>query len=117
MTTARETKERMMEEPRLWKVALMDLVDEFRHSKDPAMIAEPFELGDEEKDAVLASTIETLCDEMNIPVPEWLANVPACREPHFLSRAETLKAFSILESPVRFRLRKIFVLDNFLSRV
>jgi len=117
MICAREAREKMTQEPRWWKIALMDFVDDFRRNRDPKAIAEPFELGDEEKDAVLASTIETLCDEMELPIPAWLARVPASRDPRFLSRAETLKAFSILESPPRFRLRKIFVLDNFLSRV
>jgi hypothetical protein len=117
MISANETKRRMNEDPRWWKIALMDFVDDFRYHRDPAAIAEPFELGDMEKDAVLASTIETLCDEMEIPIPHWLETVPACSEPCFLTRVETLKAFSIVESPVHFRLRKIFVLDNFLSRV
>ncbi len=117
MITAKETKQRMIDEPRWWKVALMDFVDDFRYKRDPAAIAQAFELGDEKKDAVLAGTIETLCDEMSLPIPKWLANVPSCREPHFLSRVEALKAFSLAESPVHFRLRKIFVLDNFLHRV
>jgi hypothetical protein len=117
MITAKETKQRMIDEPRWWKVALMDLVDDFRYHKDPAAIAEPFELGDEEKDAVLAATIETLCDELDIEIPAWLEKVPPCGEPCFLSSIESLKAFSLVESPVHFRIRKIFVTDNFLSRV
>jgi hypothetical protein len=30
---------------------------------------------------------------------------------------ENLKAITLVESPLRFRIRKIFVLDNFLRRV
>jgi hypothetical protein len=117
MITARETKQRMNEDPRWWKIALMDFVDDFRYYRDPAAIGQPFGLGDEEKDAVLAGTIETLCDEMEIPIPAWLEDVPACREPKFLSRIESIKAFSLAESPVHFRVRKVFVCDNFLFRV
>lgn len=117
MITANETKQRMIDEPRWWKIALMDFVDDFRYNRDVAAIAQAFELGDEEKDAVLAGTIETLCDELSLPIPKWLDDVPACTEPHFLSRVEALKAFSLAESPVHFRLRKVFVGDNFLSRV
>jgi len=117
MITARETKERMLDDPRWWKTALMDFVDDFRYHGDPSAITQPFELGDEEKDAVLAGTIETLCDEMAISIPEWLDKIPACREPLFLSRAEPLKAFSLAESPVHFRVRKVFVMENFLFRV
>ena len=117
MITAYETKQRMLDDPRWWKIALMDFVDDFRYHRDSSAIAGSFEIGDEEKDAVLAGTIETLCDEMAIPIPEWLGNIPACREPLFLSRVETLKAFSLAESPVHFRIRKVFVMENFLSRV
>ncbi len=95
----------------------MDFVDDFRYHKDPRAISEPFQLGDEEKDAVLAGVIETLCDELQIQIPSWLADVPPCRKPLFLSRMESLKAISIVESPVRFRLRKVFVMENFLFRV
>lgn len=117
MNSAVETKRRFLEEPRWWKIALMDFVDDFRYYKDKEMIAQPFELGDEEKDAVLAGVIETLCDELGFAIPNWVREVPPCSEPNFLSRMESLKAISIVESPVRFRLRNIFVLDNFLFRV
>ena len=83
MITAKETKQRMDDEPRWWKVALMDFVDDFRYHRDATAIALPFKLGDEEKDAVLAGTIETLCDEMRMPIPRWLDDIPACREPSF----------------------------------
>ncbi|CAN5564299.1 hypothetical protein BH10ACI2_BH10ACI2_01470 [soil metagenome] len=117
MITARETKQRMIDEPRWWKIALMDFVDDFRYHRDSTAINKPFELGDDEKDAVLAATIETLCDEMALPIPEWLGCVPPCREPFFLSRMESIKAFSLVESPAHFRVRRVFVCDNFLFRV
>jgi hypothetical protein len=117
MTTLREVKEQIGADPKNWRVYLMDFVDDFRYYKDPRMIAEPFELSDERTDALLASTAEALCDELGLKAPEWLANVPACRDPYFVSGLENLKAISIVESPVRFRIRKIFVLENFLSRV
>ncbi len=117
MITAAQTKQRMIAEPRWWKIALMDMVDDLRYHKDPAAIAEPFELGDEEKDAVLAGTIETLCDEFGFDIPNWLYDIPAARRPVFLSQVEDMKAFSIVESPSRFRLRKVFVTEDFLFRV
>ena len=117
MITALETKLRFVDEPRWWKIALMDFVDDFRYHKDPAAIAKPFSVSDENRDAVLAGVIETLCDEMNIAIPEWLSDIPACRQPLFLSEMENLKSFAIVKSPVRFRLRKVFVCDDFLYRV
>ena len=117
MITAVQTKQDMERDPRWWKIPLMDFVDDFRYHKDPAAIADPFVLNDERKDAVLASVIETLCDEMAISIPGWLATVPACRDPFFMSGMESLKAISLVQTPVRFRRRKIFVLENVLHRV
>lgn len=117
MITVAETKRKFEEDPRWWKIPLMDFVDDFRYYKDERAIAEPFELGDEEKDAVFAGVIETLCDELKIPIPVWLTHVPPCSKPLFLSRMESLKAIAIVESPVRMRLRKVFVFENFLHRV
>ena len=117
MTTLREVREQIKGDPKNWRVHLMDFVDDFRYYKDPRMVAEPFELTDDRVDALLASTAEALCDELGIEPPGWLASVPACREPYFVGGLENLKAISIVESPLRFRIRKIFVLENFLSRV
>ena len=112
-----EVKDQINADPKWWRIHFMDFVDDFRHCKDPQAVAEPFELSDQKMDALLASMAESLCDEMGIEPPEWLARVPACREPYFVGGLENLKAFSIVESPLRFRIRKIFVLENFLSRV
>ncbi len=117
MITLREVKERINADPKWWRIHLMDFVDEFRYYRDPQAIAEPFELSDQKMDALLASTAESLCDELGIEPPEWLAHIPASPDPYFVSGLENLKAFSIVESPLRFRIRKIFVLENFLSRV
>jgi len=83
MITAVQTKKEMERDPKWWKIPLMDFVDDCRYHKDPAAIVDPFDLSDERKDAVLASVIETLCDELGISIPNWLAKVPACREPYF----------------------------------
>lgn len=117
MITAVETKKKFIDDPQWWKIALMDFVDDFRFHRDRAAVEEPFNTDDEKLDAVLAGVIETLCDEMKISIPKWLASVPSCRQPYFLSGYESLKAIAIVESPVRFRLRKVFVLENFLFRV
>ncbi len=117
MTTLRETKEKIKNDARWWCIHLMNFVDDFRYYRDPKAMAQPFELSDEKMDALLASTAESLCDEIGLDPPAWLANVPACREPYFVGGIENLKAITIVESPLRFRIRKIFVLENFLSRV
>jgi hypothetical protein len=49
--------------------------------------------------------------------PQWTWDIPSCKEPWFVSGVENLKAIALAESPVFFRRRKIFVLENFLQRV
>jgi hypothetical protein len=115
--TAKETKQKFKEDPHWWRIALFDFVDDFRYHHDPVAIAEPFSPDDEKLDSVFAGVIETLCDELGIPIPAWLRTIPPCREPYFVSGSENLKAITIVESPVRLRLRKVFVMENFLFRV
>lgn len=117
MITLRETKQNMVADSHWWKLYFYDFVDDFRRNRDIAMIAEPFESGDEKTDALLASTVEKLCDELKIEIPEWINEIPSCKEPFFVSGVENLKAISIVQSPLRFKARNIFVMENFLSRV
>jgi hypothetical protein len=117
MNTLKKTKEKIIAEPVHWRVWLMDFVDDFRYYKNTEMILEPFVLSDEKQDALLASTVEYLCDEVQITPPEWLNKIESCSEPYFVSGIENLKATAIVESPLRFKIRNIFVLENFLSRV
>src|SRR5262245_26932167 len=117
MLTLKQVKQRIKEDPRNWRVHLMDFVDDCRYYRDPQMIEEPFELDDERVDALLAATAEQLCKELKIITPNWILAVPAPRDPWFVSEMENLKAIAIVESPLPFRIRKLFVLENFLSRV
>ena len=117
MLTSRATKALMEHTPAQWRIPFMDFVDDVRYAKDRALIQEPFNRGNERFDAMLASAIEYLCHELGIDTPEWVWNVPACQEPWFVAGIESLKAIAIVESPVYFRRRKIFVLANFLDRV
>ncbi len=81
------------------------------------MLIEPFELNDDKIDALLASTVEKLCDELYIETPEWIKQIPACKEPYFVSGLENLKAISIVQSPLKFKARNVFATENFLIRV
>ncbi|MEO6724156.1 MAG: hypothetical protein ABIU20_07830 [Blastocatellia bacterium] len=117
MLTLKQARQQINDDPQHWAIHLMDFVDDFRCYRDPQMIAEPFELTDERMDALLAATAEQLCEELKLAVPSWIRAVPAVREPWFVSGMENLKAITLVESPLPFRLRKVFVLENFLSRV
>ena len=117
MITLKETKQKITAAPRWWKVAFYDFVDDFRRHKNLTAISESFPASDDKIDALLASTAEFLCDELNLGAPDWLEKIPASREPFFVSGLENLKATAIVESPLRFRFRKVFVTGDFLSRV
>ncbi|MEX0777652.1 MAG: hypothetical protein WD042_18250 [Phycisphaeraceae bacterium] len=117
MITAAQTRREMDRQGEYWRVALMDFVDDFRRHGDPATIAEPFAPGEPRFDALLASVIEQLCKELRRPIPSWVEAVPASPRAWFVSGFESLKAIALVESPLSFRMRNIFVHANFLSRV
>lgn len=117
MITLKETREKMANDAIWWQIHLMNFVDDFRATRDERAIEEPFNARRDKMDALVASTAESLCDELNLNPPRWLESIPECKEPWFVSRFERLKAIAIVESPLRFRMRKIFVMENFLTRV
>ncbi|MEO8073488.1 MAG: hypothetical protein ABI686_09590 [Acidobacteriota bacterium] len=117
MTTIRETKQKMLADSHWWKLYFYDFVDDFRRHRDLRMITEPFELSDDKTDALLASTIEKLCDELKLEIPLWIKKIPPTKEPYFVSGLENLKAILIVQSPLRFKIRNVFVSEDFLSRV
>jgi transcriptional regulator with XRE-family HTH domain len=100
-----------------WKVHLFDFVDRLRSDPDPALVRTPptTEL-DARLAALVAATVDTLCREQGLDAPGWVAAVAPLPEPWFVSGVENLKASALLESPVHFRRRNIFVLENFLAR-
>ena len=55
--------------------------------------------------------------ENGLEWPEWTSKIPACQDPFFVSGIENLKAIALAESPLVYRIRKIFVLENFLERI
>lgn len=100
-----------------WKIWLFNFVDAFRKTKDAAYIETPPCYNLPEKIvALIAGTVETLCDELKITSPMWCKNILPLGKPWFVAGVESLKAISIVESPVHFKKRNIFVLGNFLSR-
>lgn len=114
MITLKETKQRINAEPQLWLDHLMSFVHNFRNEKDVSAVTDPFVCSDDRVDAILASTAQYLCDELGEKPPIWLDEVPAPKDP-WVVVSENLMARAIVESPLRFRMRKIFVLEDFLS--
>lgn len=100
-----------------WKIWLFNFVDAFRKEKDSSYVDSPPRMGLSPRlDALFASTVETLCEELGVSIPSWCGAIPPLKTPWFVSGVENLKAISILESPIHFKKRNIFVLENFLSR-
>ena len=116
MMSAKELKEKISADPENWIIYLMDFVDDYRYYREQTALEEAFALGDERIDGIIASTIESLCCECEQSIPNWVSRVPACGKPWFVAGIENLKAIAIAQSPLHFRKRKIFVLENFLSR-
>lgn len=106
----------MMNNPTQWRIPLMDFVDNFRQQRNLLALQEPFAPCDPALDALLASAAESLCREWSLPPPSWLESVPASPKAWFVSGFDSLRAIALAESPLDFRMRKIFVLENFLSR-
>ena len=101
---------RMVEDgERSWRGHVMDAVDAVRRSRSGAEL--PARLR-----ALLAGVAETLAGECGASAPNWTSGVGPLDRPWFVSGYENLKASALVESPVPFRSRNVFVLANFLER-
>ena len=100
-----------------WKLWVFNFVDAFRREGDAKYVELPpsNQLSEGQK-AMMASIVETLCEELNVKMPAWCGAVAALKNPWFVSGLENLKAIALAESPIHFRKRNIFVLGNFLER-
>ena len=99
-----------------WPLHLFNFVDAFRSAPRESLVRDPPMEGlDRKVKCLLASTVETLCADQHVDMPEWCFGVRGLDEPWFVAQIENLKAMALVESPVRFRKRNIFVLGNFLA--
>jgi transcriptional regulator with XRE-family HTH domain len=107
----------LLEGDETWTVHIFDFVDAFRRSPSEKLVVEPPPPGLPERvGALLASTVEALCAEAGLALPHWVRAVPPLAVPWFPSGVENLKAMALVEAPVEFRRRQVFVLGNFLAR-
>jgi len=100
-----------------WKLWLFEFVDAFRRCPSEDLVASP--PVPETSDVIrclLASTVETLCQECGMSPPWWCGGVGPLASPWFVADVENLKATALVESSAPFRKRNIFVLGNFLTR-
>lgn len=114
----REISRRISEgEEDSWKTWLFNFVDAYRKNPHAGLADDAPVPGISPRMlCLLASTVERLCEETRAPVPWWTAGARPLPEPWFVAGIESLKAFSLVESPAAFRKRNIFVFGNFLDR-
>ena len=100
-----------------WKIYFFNFVDEFRKTMDPRLILlPPIEALDKKLYALLSSIVRYLCNEIHTTPPDWALKRHFLSTPWFLSGMESLKATTILESPLEFRNNNNYVQNNFLNR-
>ena len=103
---------------------LANFLDEFYAAPDakaladaPALLAPVLGERGQVQDAYLAATAEELARTHKFSVPEWVAaEARKLHRPWFASPLAALRAVLLLESPVAFRSRNLFVSENALAR-
>lgn len=116
MSTARETLLEMVLDPDNWEIPLMNLVDDYRRDLNQKRFEESIIKTGTRLDPLITAVVESLCDECDTQPPDWTEDIDGLKYPWFVSGMESLKAIAIVESPIRFRMKNIFVHTNFLSR-
>lgn len=100
-----------------WRIPYFDFVDSFLATRNELLWADrPVDGLDLRSLALICSIVMQLADEMKVPAPEWAKMSLALDEPWFVSKFKSLRAISLVESPVFFKRNNIFVGDDFLKR-
>jgi hypothetical protein len=105
--------------PAHYQLPIGEFVDEYRRSSSEqrtAMIRDPqFECGPWE--ALLAGVVSSLCHEAAAPVPSWVDGISS-PVPYFPFPAKSfaMRVLLMLESPLAFKLRRVFVPATYMRR-
>lgn len=118
--TARELLDACAAEGRHWQLHVNAFIDEFRRGSDAqrrAMIAAGAASESDRMAGLVAAVISALCREHGLEPPAWVARTGS-PEPFFAFPAHgyALRVRLMLESPPPFRIRNVFVPENYLER-
>ncbi len=108
-----------------FEIHLGNFLDEFYRSseavKNDMVKAEPeyFKTISQQTYAFLAGTVEKLCNDSSIEPPGWIfKDEYVLKDPMFAMDAKgTFRLYLLVESPIEFVVRNIFVTENCLQRV
>jgi hypothetical protein len=95
----------------------VELVDRALPSARPAMVdAAPAPIGDRRLDALLAASVEDSCSRHGLEVPSWVnADRFFLEQFWFVAGVAALEADAMLQSPISFRRRGVFLNEASLS--
>jgi hypothetical protein len=97
------------------RISLGDFIDDFRREKNISVLTdeanEPSPVNQ-----LFVATAHQLCIEMKINAPEWIRKPVILNEPYFLSQFASFRFLALRDSPYAFKIRNIFVNENFLKR-
>jgi hypothetical protein len=105
----------------LFGIKIANFVDEFRSAsfdwKLKSVEKPQLHFKNRIHNSYFAASVEFLCIESGVPIPGWVHNKKYfLEEPFFAGGLESVKAFLLVESPLPFRRRNIFVSENALGR-
>ncbi|TVQ78631.1 MAG: XRE family transcriptional regulator [Bradymonadales bacterium] len=100
-----------------WKLHFFNLIDEFLRTKDARLlITPPVRALNPRLQALISAIVLELCHRSEFSPPAWALDAAPLSQPWFVSGIESLKASAILESPARFKMKNVFILENFFER-